>query len=115
MSKMVESTTLRALQAVAKLSGSFAVSGLAAVCVAHGKTHQAYAWRDPIYLPYRAYPVKRPSGKIVQFRLDGSPDIVRPFIFLISLSRMYWVAEAITLHAHPNVCVWMRCDVFSLC
>jgi len=75
---MIDSTIFRAVQGVAKLSGSFAFSGLVAQ-YGNGKAHQAFAFTDPVYYQLRdvTYPVRRPSGKVVQDLRSKRPDVVR--------------------------------------
>lgn len=70
---MMESAIGRGFQGLAKLSGSFAVSGLLGTSVGHGWV-QASAFTDPVYVQLRdvPYPIKRHSGKVVIDLREGS-------------------------------------------
>ena len=75
---MAASAELKALGQVAKLSGSFALSGLVAQSLL---VKRADAYFSPVYVPLleQPYPVRRQSGKIVQdFRAKelGETDLV---------------------------------------
>ncbi|BDA40639.1 hypothetical protein COCOBI_01-2920 [Coccomyxa sp. Obi] len=70
---MLEFAISRGLQGFAKLSGSFAVSGLLGNSVGHGRV-QAFAFTDPVYVQLREvpYPIKRQSGKVIKDLREGS-------------------------------------------
>lgn len=70
---MVEFAFVRGFQGLAKLSGSFAVSGLLGSAVGHSRV-QAFAFTDPVYVQLRdvSYPIKRQSGKVFKDLREGS-------------------------------------------
>ena len=74
---MAEFAIVRGLKGLAKLSGSFAVSGLLGNSVAYGSV-QAFAFTDPVNVQLRdvRYPIRRQSGKVVTY-LPGGSGIVR--------------------------------------
>ena len=66
---------------LAKLSGSFAASGLVAHALLGSTSITAHAYFNPVYVPLMElpYPVRRPSGKVVKdFRAKelGEKDVV---------------------------------------
>ncbi len=86
---MLEFVIVRGLKGLAKLSGSFAVSGLLGSSVAYGSV-QAFALTDPVEYHFK-YPIKRRSGKVVS-DLRGGSGIVR---------HLHWIHD---ICSHPTTC-----------
>lgn len=78
---MATSAELKALAQLAKLSGSFAASGLVAQTLLRGTSVTAQAYFNPVYVPLLELPykVRRQSGKVVMdYRAKelGEKDVV---------------------------------------